>query len=248
MASLNHSSDLSTASLVDWLDTPLGRYLLRRELAYYETAISDIFGFHALQIGLPSFDFLSGSRITAKHLLDLDEPAHLYADPAYLPFAENSIDLIVLPHVLEKSGRINNTAFTFDTTIFATYVGASFSGPGGGGGGGVAGKVKEATVDVYLYDDDGVPMRSATGQDVCNPCSATLSPRHRKLNLSLDEEFDRAGGFPTPQGVVTGYGVIVVGGHDDGVAIQGFVVNSHTSPFDLSVFGFEPQEIKTTVP
>ena len=48
MALLNHSGDLSTPTLADWLETPLGRYLLLRELAYYETAISDIFGFHAL--------------------------------------------------------------------------------------------------------------------------------------------------------------------------------------------------------
>jgi SAM-dependent methyltransferase len=102
MASLN-TADLPAPTLIDWFETPLGQYLLKRELAYFETAISDIFGFHALQIGLPSLDFLSGSRITAKHLLDLDEPAHLYADPAYLPFAENSIDLVVLPHVLEFS-------------------------------------------------------------------------------------------------------------------------------------------------
>jgi SAM-dependent methyltransferase len=103
MAAVHHNGDLAAPALADWLDTPLGHYLLDRELAYYETAICDIFGFHALQIGLPSIDFLAGSRITAKHVLDLDEPAHLYADPAYLPFAENSIDLIVLPHVLEFS-------------------------------------------------------------------------------------------------------------------------------------------------
>ena len=28
------------------------------------------------------------------------------------------------------------------------------------------------------------------------------------------------------------------------VNLEGFVVNSHTSPFDLSVFGFEPSDIK----
>jgi SAM-dependent methyltransferase len=101
MTSSNGTHELSTHTLADWLDTPLGRYLLLREFAYFETAIADIFGFHALQIGLPAHDFLAGSRITAKHLLDLEEPADLYADPAFLPFAENSLDLVVLPHVLE---------------------------------------------------------------------------------------------------------------------------------------------------
>lgn len=101
MMQTNGTGDPHSHLLAEWLATPLGDYLLAREMAYFETAIADIFGFHALQIGLPTHDFLQGSRITAKHVLDLDEPAHLYADPAYLPFAENSIDLIVLPHVLE---------------------------------------------------------------------------------------------------------------------------------------------------
>ena len=101
MAQSNDIGELQNHVLAGWLGTPLGKYLLEREMAYFETAIADIFGFHALQIGLPASDFLTGSRITAKHVLDLDEPAHLYADPAYLPFAENSIDLVVLPHVLE---------------------------------------------------------------------------------------------------------------------------------------------------
>ena len=101
MALTNDTGDLSPHQLTDWLLTPLGTYLLKREMAYFETAIADIFGFHALQIGLPAHDFLSGSRITAKHVLDLEEPAHLFADPAYLPFAENSLDLVVLPHLLE---------------------------------------------------------------------------------------------------------------------------------------------------
>ena len=101
MATTHESGELTLHQLADWLKTPLGEYLLKRELALFETAIADIFGFHALQIGLPAHDFLRGSRITAKHVLDLDEPAHLYADPAYLPFSENSMDLVVLPHVLE---------------------------------------------------------------------------------------------------------------------------------------------------
>lgn len=101
MALSNDTGEFQTPALADWLGTSLGKYLLNREMAYFDTAIADIFGFHALQIGLPAHEFLRGSRITAKHVLDLDEPAHLYADPAYLPFAENSLDLVVLPHVLE---------------------------------------------------------------------------------------------------------------------------------------------------
>ena len=63
--SAHGGGELSLQQLADWLKTPLGDYLLQRELAFFETAIADIFGFHALQIGLPAHDFLRGSRITA---------------------------------------------------------------------------------------------------------------------------------------------------------------------------------------
>ncbi len=44
---------------------------------------------------------LQASRISTRVTIDLEEPAQVLADPHWLPFAENSIDLIVLPHVLE---------------------------------------------------------------------------------------------------------------------------------------------------
>lgn len=92
---------VSTGTLADWFTTPLGRYVLARERAYFDRTLSDIFGYHAIQIGLPECFFLESSRITTRLSLDLEEPAQLIADPHWLPFAENSIDLVVLPHALE---------------------------------------------------------------------------------------------------------------------------------------------------
>jgi len=92
---------LSTGTLAAWFATPLGQYLLAREQAYFDGTLADIFGFHALQIGLPESPFLRGSRITMRCTVDLEEPAQVIADPHWLPFPENSIDLIVLPHALE---------------------------------------------------------------------------------------------------------------------------------------------------
>ncbi len=54
-----------------------------------------------MQIGLPEYPFLRGSRISTRLTVDLEEPAQVLADPHWLPFAENGVDLIVLPHVLE---------------------------------------------------------------------------------------------------------------------------------------------------
>jgi SAM-dependent methyltransferase len=92
---------LSTGTLAAWFATPLGRYLFERECGYFDRTLADIFGFHALQIGLPEYPFLCVSRITTRLTVDLEEPAQVLADPHWLPFAENGVDLIVLPHVLE---------------------------------------------------------------------------------------------------------------------------------------------------
>lgn len=92
---------LSTGTLAEWFATPLGHYLMARELAYLDRTVVDIFGFHALQIGLPEYPFLRGSRINTRLTVDLEEPAQVLADPHWLPFAENGVDLIVLPHTLE---------------------------------------------------------------------------------------------------------------------------------------------------
>jgi SAM-dependent methyltransferase len=91
----------AAGTLSEWFATPLGRYLLEREQSYFDRTLSDIFGFHALQIGLPEYPYLRSSRISTRITVDLEEPAQVLADPHWLPFAENGVDLIVLPHVLE---------------------------------------------------------------------------------------------------------------------------------------------------
>jgi SAM-dependent methyltransferase len=90
-----------STTLSGWFATSLGEYLLAREQAYFDRTVADIFGFCALQIGLPEQPFLAQSRIVSRWTLDYDPPADIIADPHALPFPENSLDLIVLPHALE---------------------------------------------------------------------------------------------------------------------------------------------------
>jgi hypothetical protein len=139
----------------------------------------------------------------------------------------------VLPHVLEKSGTINSTQFTFDTTLFATYVG------------GLPGSVSSngATVKLFLYDPAGLPLTGSTGE-VCNPCSFDLSTSARKTTINVDDLIlTRGGGFGGAS-VKTGFGVVVLDGDAPNVNLESFIVNSHSSAFDLSVFGFEPQPLE----
>ena len=87
----------------EWFSTPLGRYLLARELPYFDRIVADIFGYNAFQLGLPEFDLLRSSRIPLRMRLDPQGPAELRGDFRDLPIASNSVDLVVLPHVLEFS-------------------------------------------------------------------------------------------------------------------------------------------------
>jgi len=90
-----------STTLAEWFGTPLGHYLLTREQAWFDRTVADIFGFHAIQVGLAECPFLAQSRIAARWTVDVASPAQVLADPCWLPFPENSLDLIVLPHALE---------------------------------------------------------------------------------------------------------------------------------------------------
>lgn len=97
------SADASTAAA--WLQTPLGQYLLARETAYIDKTVADIFGYNALQIGLPEFDLLRANRMPLRATVDRAPAAHLRADSTELAVTSTSIDLVLLPHVLEFSDK-----------------------------------------------------------------------------------------------------------------------------------------------
>ena len=91
------------AQLSDWFSTPHGRHVLEWELAQFASATDDVFGFRALQAGLPAIDFLAGNRIPFRFTVALEPGATLAADPLQLPLADQSVDLVALPHALEFS-------------------------------------------------------------------------------------------------------------------------------------------------
>ena len=58
--------------LHDWFETPPGRYLLAWEQAQFDQAVADIFGYHALQLGLPAVDALRANRMPHRWLASAD--------------------------------------------------------------------------------------------------------------------------------------------------------------------------------
>lgn len=92
---------VSNGDLAAWFHTPQGRYVLEWEMTRMDQVSADLFGFNALQVGLPQIDYLRANRIPFRFLCCAEQGAPLRASPEQLPFAAQSIDLAMLPHVLE---------------------------------------------------------------------------------------------------------------------------------------------------
>jgi SAM-dependent methyltransferase len=120
-----------------WLALPPGQALLEWEQAQMDRLVADIFGFHALQLGLPELDGLRTNRMQHRWLAldaayehwsqppELMHPApepggdgpeifagapfSLRCDFEALPFPSNSLDLVVLPHALELARDPHHT-------------------------------------------------------------------------------------------------------------------------------------------
>ena len=109
--------------LAAWLETPPGRYLLAWEQQQLDLAVADMFGFHALQLGLPQLDALRTNRMPYRwHASDSTEPLRpaandrmptaalaLHCESHALPFPNQSLDLVVLPHALELASDPHQT-------------------------------------------------------------------------------------------------------------------------------------------
>lgn len=101
-------------SLAPWFDTPPGAYAHAWEQSRLNELTADIFGYNAVQIGLPMFDTLAANRMPNRWITDSRLPSDalpgerqvvVVHDFTELPFATQSLDLVVMPHVLEFSAE-----------------------------------------------------------------------------------------------------------------------------------------------
>lgn len=99
-----------TPTLDHWINTPQGQYVLTWVQQQCDLRVVDIFGFHALQLGLSGCNLLATNRIPLQQII-ANHPNHAnhtlpgavncLADYAHLPIKNQSIDLLVLPFVLD---------------------------------------------------------------------------------------------------------------------------------------------------
>lgn len=69
----------------------------------FDHAVADIFGFNAVQLGMAGVDLLRDSRMPFRCSAALSDRVALQCEFEQLPLATGSIDLLLLPHVLEFS-------------------------------------------------------------------------------------------------------------------------------------------------
>lgn len=109
-------------ALRDWFAGPTGARLAQAERELLAGMLPDLFGYHLLQLGLPDdHDWLESSRIRHRVLLDLAGLAGgttgLQATADQLPFASESLDVVVLPHTLDFHPRPHDVLREVDRVL-----------------------------------------------------------------------------------------------------------------------------------
>jgi SAM-dependent methyltransferase len=108
----------SIIELGSWLKSPPGEVLRAWEQRRMDEAVADVFGYHAVQLGLPAIDALRDNRMPHRWVASdtwqapaerADTGAALHCEFDALPFPANSIDLMVLPHTLELARDPHHT-------------------------------------------------------------------------------------------------------------------------------------------
>jgi SAM-dependent methyltransferase len=94
--------------LETWYAGPRGQYLLEQEEALTSQLLDAVFGYHQLQIGVTRNQPLAlDSHLGHKIYANLAEGGRvgLVSGPDCLPFADDSIDVVVLHHALEFAAK-----------------------------------------------------------------------------------------------------------------------------------------------
>ena len=101
----SHFQEPAAARLA-WWSSPLGSALVAAESQLLGEELEDVFGWELLQIGAwgPARELLAGARTRHQAILatpGLSSSADILGRPTLLPIMSDSIDAVLLPHILE---------------------------------------------------------------------------------------------------------------------------------------------------
>ena len=106
-----------------WTATVAGAHALAWEQTQVDHWVSDVFGYHAVPLGLPELQALRSNRMPHQWLVGPQDEGQAPSAGAWpaaqaaqvcsefhaLPFATNSLDLVVMPHTLEVAADAHQT-------------------------------------------------------------------------------------------------------------------------------------------
>lgn len=103
IASSIKSSQSALDDIRSWFETPLGEYVIKTEEAMLEQLLASMFGYHLAQFSVQSRELFDASPIQHKFRVNLDasQTPGLVSTPMQLPFANDSIDVSVVHHLLD---------------------------------------------------------------------------------------------------------------------------------------------------
>lgn len=99
-------ADNSLYSIAEWMSSEDAKHLICLETSTASEFISDVFGYYVVQLGdyYPT-QVMASSRMPHKILAGLGKNlgpfSDLICDVEAIPFGESTVDLLILPHVLE---------------------------------------------------------------------------------------------------------------------------------------------------
>jgi SAM-dependent methyltransferase len=114
------------AHLEEWFETDLGRSVLAAVLLRLGSLLPTLFGYHILQLGVfRDKPLLGASRISHQVIVNIDVDAVVGGDfamrcePSALPVAADSVDVLLLPYVLEFEHRPHEVLREVDRVLIA---------------------------------------------------------------------------------------------------------------------------------
>ena len=113
-AQAEHAEDITWQQFQFWYTSSLGKRLAACEKKILDQCLPDLFGYFLLQCGCPEIrseknagEWLKSSRVSTRYCLDFfnNQGVSCQASPAMLPIQSDSLDIVVLPHVLDFSSE-----------------------------------------------------------------------------------------------------------------------------------------------
>lgn len=103
-SALTSSSHPVLEGIRSWFASDLGRHVLKTESAMLEQLLPGLFGYHLTQFSVQDSVLHDASPIQNKIIVNLDTTkSGLVSNPTQLPFANDSIDVALVHHLLDFS-------------------------------------------------------------------------------------------------------------------------------------------------